>query len=309
MSCVWFFSNSDVLCTCTYLQTANLRVAASDDRSLGQGQGQGRPLTDIDSCVVEGIALLEIPGQTITGGDFDFACSDAADKGIGARKVKVSKKQKAGLDDLVESGQIVFGETELDVAGGYLAEDGTVALPYGNDSPIIKKSKQSKKSKSSGNNGRGRGAAAGRSLLAHTGNRKVLAVRVIDVNGLAHPDSSQEMSNNIFGGGGDAVNFKSQIEDCSYGEFIASNDYSGFTGDYSSINAPGIIEAPGVMSVDIPIDITTAATRGEVRNAVTTAVQAKLGFNLPGPFDSVWYNLAGCWGNECGWAAYACKYM
>ena len=264
-------------------------------------------MTDIDSCVVEGIALLEIPGQTITGGDFDFACSDAADKGNGARKVKVSKSQKAGLDDLVESGQIVFGETELDVAGGYLDEDGTVALPNGNDSPLIKKSKQSKKSKSSGNNGRRRGAAAGRSLLAHTGNRKVLAVRVIDVNGLAHPDSSQEMSYNIFGGGGDAVNFKSQIEACSYGDFIASNDYSTFSQAQQDAIAPHI-EAPGVISVDIPIDITTATSRYDVRSAVTTAVQAKLGFNLPGPFDSVWYNLAGCW-NDCGWAAYACKYM
>lgn len=245
-------------------------------------------MTESDSCVIEGIAALEIPGQTISGGDFDYECSDANDTGKPGKRLGLTKEQRAGLDDLVESGEVVFGETELDVTGAYLSDDGTITLP--ND-----QAPRTKKNGNSGNNGR--------SLLAHTGDRKVLAVRVIDVNGLAHPDSSPVMSNKIFGGGGDLVNFKSQIEDCSYGAFTASNDYSTFN-QYSQI-APHI-EAPGVINVTIPIDITTAASRYDVRTAVTTAVQAKLGFTLPGPFDSVWYNLQGCY-NDCGWAAYACK--
>lgn len=243
-------------------------------------------MTESDSCVIEGIAALVIPGQTISGGDFDYECSDAIDTGKPGKRLGLTKEQRAGLDDLVENGKVIFGETELEVTGAFLTDDGTVTLP--NDQAV--------RFKKNGNNGR--------SLLAHTGDRKVLAVRVIDKNDLAHPDSSQTMSYKIFGGGGDAVNFKSQIEDCSYGVFTASNDYSQLS-QYDQIFPH--IEAAGVISVQIPIDITTAATRGEVRNAVTTAVQDKLGFNLPGPFHSVWYNLQGCY-NDCGWAAYACKY-
>ena len=115
---------------------------------------------------------MQIPGQTIAGGDIDYACSDAADAGKPGKRLGLTKAQRAGLDGLVESGEIVFGETEIDLTGGYLTEDGTVTLPTGDDSPLIKKN---------GNNGKGRGA--GRSLLPDTGTRSVLAVRVIDVNG------------------------------------------------------------------------------------------------------------------------------
>ena len=249
-------------------------------------------MTESDSCVIEGIAALEIPGQTISGGDFEYECSDANDTGKPGKRLGLTREQRAGLDGLVESGQVVFGQTELDVTGAILSDDGTVTLPNDKEPRV----------KPNGNNGNGNN---GRSLLAHTGDRKVLAVKVYDVNGLTHPDSSQTMSYKIFGGGGDAVNFKPQIEDCSYGAFTASTDYTAFS-QYSQI-APHI-EAPGVISVQIPIDITTATSRYDVRNAVTTAVQSKLGFNLPGPFHSVWYNLQGCY-NDCGWAAYACKYI
>jgi len=245
---------------------------------------------------------MQIPGQTIAGGDIDYACSDAADASKPGKRLGLTKAQRAGLDGLVESGEIVFGETEIDLTGGYLTEDGTVTLPTGDDSPLIKKN---------GNNGKGRGA--GRSLLPDTGTRSVLAVRVIDVNGLAHPDSSEIMSYKIFGGGGgDDVNFKSQIEDCSYGALTIDNTYAQFTQAQRDAIEPHI-EAPGVINVTIPIDITDstqAGSRSTVRNAVQAAVQAKLGFTLPGPFadHSVWYNLEACY-HDCGWAAYACKYL
>ena len=285
------------------LQSVYLRAAASGGRNLGQGQGrgQGRPLTESDSCIVEGIAFLNNPGETIAGGDFAYACSDATDAGKPGKRLGLTKGQRARLDGLVENGQIIFGETELDVTSGYLTEDGTVTLPNGDDSLLIKKN---------GNNGQGRGA--GRSLLPHTGTRSVLVVRVIDKNGLAHADSSQAMSYNIFGGGGDAVNFKSQIEDCSYGDLTVDNTYAQFTQAQRDAIEPHI-EAPGVINVTIPIDITSATEAGsryDVRNAIEAAVETKLGFTLPGPFadHSVWYNLEKCY-HDCGWAAYACKYM
>ena len=259
-------------------------------------------MTESDSCIVEGIAFLNNPGETIAGGDFAYACSDAADGGKPGKRLGLTKEQRVGLDSLVESGDIIFGETEIDLAGGYLTDDGTFTLPNGDDSPRIKNK--------NGNNGQGRGA--GRSLLPHTGTRSVLVVRVIDKNGLAHPDSSQVMSYKIFGGGNDAVNFKSQIEDCSYGDLTVDNTYAQFTQAQRDAIEPHI-EAPGVINVTIPIDITSATEAGsryDVRNAIEAAVETKLGFTLPGPFlyHSVWYNLEKCY-HDCGWAAYACKYM
>lgn len=65
-----------------------------------------------------------------------------------------------------------------------------------------------------------------------------------------------------------------------------------------------IVNVLGVMEVNIPIDIKTAATRGAVCDAITSAVQTKLGITLPGSSNYVMYILEGCY-NDCGWAAYA----
>jgi hypothetical protein len=76
-------------------------------------------------------------------------------------------------------------------------------------------------------------------------------------------------------------------------------------GDMGNAPSPVPYEASGVISVTIPIDMTTAADRYAVRNAVTTAVQAKLGFSLPGPYEQVMYILKDCYSSDCSWAAYA----
>jgi hypothetical protein len=105
------------------------------------------------------------------------------------------------------------------------------------------------------------------------------------------------MSDNVFGTGNDQVNLKSQMFDCSHGQL---NIIPG------PVNEPSarIADAPGVIEVSIPISFNN--TRGTVRNAITTAVQNKLGLTLPGPYDQVMYSVKGCYyPGDCGWAAYA----
>ena len=119
-------------------------------------------------------------------------------------------------------------------------------------------------------------------MVEVTGDKPILAVRVVDTNGKAHSHSPMEMSQNIFGtDGADLVNLNSQLRACSFNQL--------------RIN-PGEIAAehklaPGVIQVDIDIDIAGGSDRYAIHNAVTTAVQAQLGHNLPGPYQHVMYML------------------
>jgi hypothetical protein len=62
--------------------------------------------------------------------------------------------------------------------------------------------------------------------------------------------------------------------------------------------------APGVVEVTIPISLTDN-TDSAIRNAVTTALSTDLGIGVPGDYQQVMYALEGCYGNGCGYAAYA----
>ncbi|KAL7443021.1 hypothetical protein ACHAXM_008755, partial [Skeletonema potamos] len=97
----------------------------------------------------------------------------------------------------------------------------------------------------------------------------------------------------VFGTGVDVNNLKSGLEACSWNQLnvvVGNND-------------PNEV-AQGVIEVNIGISL-NGSTRSDVRNAVTTAVQTKLGYTLPGPFNYVLYSLESCYGTDCGWAAYA----
>ena len=87
------------------------------------------------------------------------------------------------------------------------------------------------------------------------------------------------------------------MNDCSMGRvtIIPGDNNSG------KINQ-SVYSAPGVVSVTIGISLVTS-TRNDIRNAVTTAVQNKLGVSLPGPYKNVIYVLEKCY-TDCGWAAY-----
>eukprot|EP00957_Ditylum_brightwellii_P152276 11593568-Ditylum_brightwellii.AAC.1 len=125
--------------------------------------------------------------------------------------------------------------------------------------------------------------------------KRVLAVKVKDENGLQLTDSPATISDNIFGTGdhNDEVNLKSQLHDCSFG-------LVNVTTDYSDPAIESVMTSPGVLEVDISVDLATSS-RETIRNAVTTAVNTKLNIELPGPFDYVMYLLEGCY-VDCGWA-------
>eukprot|EP00957_Ditylum_brightwellii_P082978 6308780-Ditylum_brightwellii.AAC.1 len=193
----------------------------------------------------------------------------------------MDKEQKNALHQMIRDGSIVPGKTSLDISQATRTKN-KISLPPGK---INIKAKNR--------------APPGRNLATITGTKRFLAIKVEDTNGLQLPDSTAAISDNIFGTGhhNDAVNLKSQLYDCSFGEVNVSIDYS----DYPAIQTA--TSSIGVLEVVISVDLTTSS-RASIRNAVTAAVEEKLGIALPGPFDYVMYLLEGCY-VECGWAAYA----
>lgn len=150
-----------------------------------------------------------------------------------------------------------------------------------------------------------------RRLVTKVGDTHYLVVKVYDVNGLTHPHSTTIMSDKVFGTSGDAITMTSQTTACSAGQLniVAGPKPTATEQQLAGITAAttGAGHPTGVMEVTIDIainDSVQAASRYDVRNAIITAVQTKLGFNLPGPFDHVMFNIEKCY-FDCGWAAYA----
>ena len=141
-----------------------------------------------------------------------------------------------------------------------------------------------------------------RKLAVYEGQKQVLVVRVIDSNNLAHPDSPRIMSDKVFGTYGDSATMTSQFYACSFGKLTITNDYFK-NGNRNAAAINSTLAAPGVVEVNISVPLKTS-TNGIIRNAVTAAVNSKLGFTLPGDLDHVMYVLEACY-VDCGWAAYA----
>ena len=117
-----------------------------------------------------------------------------------------------------------------------------------------------------------------RHLATYLGDKKVLFVKVTDVNGeivrsfyllpireiipyfssllqgLAHPDNANTISDKIFGTSGDSTTMASQFLDCSFGKMTISNN---------RVNLGNKAAAPGVIEVRIDISLTDSG-----RNAV-----------------------------------------
>lgn len=184
--------------------------------------------------------------------------------------------QKKILKALLASGELVSGESTLKLGQGNVGIDAEgLHLPNGFDVALGKKPKR-------------------RNLAVVTGVKPILVVKVIDSGGLARPESPAIIGDNIFGTIDDPVNLASQMKACSFGQLdIVPGPQTG-----------GLIQdAPGVITITIPVSLLDNS-RSNIRNAVTTAAQVKLGFNLPGPYQQVMYVLENCY-VDCGWAAYA----
>eukprot|EP00984_Skeletonema_dohrnii_P023114 scaffold12204_cov111-Skeletonema_dohrnii-CCMP3373.AAC.2 len=178
---------------------------------------------------------------------------------------------------LINNGEVTPGHHKLNIAGAEI-DDSAVHVPPGLDIASSVRQNVEKEGR--------------RRLVDTIGNLNMLLVKVTDVGGLVYPDSATTMSDEVFGTGVDPVNLKSGLEECSWDKLTV---------------VPGLSDsnevATGVIEVDIGISFTNN-TRGTIRNAITTAVQTKLGHSLPGPYDYVLYSVQNCY-VDCGWAAYA----
>ena len=192
----------------------------------------------------------------------------------------LSRSQKNTLRDLLRTGLIIPGQSKLEHGAGRQFNKKKFFIPPGFD---VAKNVRKNESQSE----------IGTRKLEVTGTMSILVVRVTDSGNLVHTDSADDMSANIFGSTSDTLNLKSQMNGCSMGNLNIVE------GDLSTANeaAPGVLD----VTIDIPLE---GSRRAEIRNAVTTAVQAKLGITLPGPYANVLYILEGCY-SECGWAGYA----
>lgn len=121
--------------------------------------------------------------------------------------------------------------------------------------------------------------------------KSVLVVRVIAPDAQTSLNMSQ-LSDSVFGTSGDPVNLASQFSACSYGQlnFVAAQP----------ANSEPIID--GVIEVTID-QVISGTDNSVVRNAVTSALNSKLGYQAASRFDHVMYALPP--GTNGGWIAYA----
>ena len=192
--------------------------------------------------------------------------------------LRASNAQVAKLKKMLKDGNLIPGKSKLEHGANAVFSSDGFFVPPGLD---IAKSVRKNVNK--------------RRRLANTlGTKPILVVKVIDSGGLARAESPAVIGDDIFGTITDPVNLASQMKACSFGQLdIVPGAISPSTAE----------AAPGVIEVAIPISLTDN-DRYAIHNAVTAAVNAKLGISLPGPYEQVMYVVEKCYVN-CGYAAYA----
>ena len=275
-------------------------------------------LTARSDCTIQVISYLQDPDAELLAEDEEFVCElDASDvpgayTGI-TRKLGLTDEQKFNAKNMWMDGRLTPGKTKLKISGmvdGVQFNSQEIPLPSGfdimkyvggNDRFVVNNNTSDKGQPINTNTSEEYGLfdrnLQSVSFGSHVGNKPMLVVKVTDVNGLAPDETPAAISDDVFGTSGDTINLKSQMNDCSMGRvtIIPGDNNSG------KINQ-SVYSAPGVISVTIGKSLVTS-TRNDIRNAVTTAVQNKLGVSLPGPYKNVIYVLEKCY-TDCGWAAY-----
>jgi hypothetical protein len=189
--------------------------------------------------------------------------------------IDASTTQKDELKKLLKSGELKSHQSTLKINGLAQIANGKLSIPPGLQVALGMKRNKARR------------------LAIVEGDKPVLVVRVTDSEGRVYPDSATVVSDKVFGTDGDLVNLKSQMSACSFGKLNI---------------VPGAVPrrkraASGVIEVNIPISLNN--TQWDVRNAITAAVQDKLGIQeMPGPYQHIMYLVEGCY-RDCGWAAYA----
>lgn len=239
-----------------------------------------RKLAKGSRCTIMVSTLLALEPDGQQEEQFDCLLDEPVGmKGMSGRIVPIiaEKAQSKQLLQMLKRGDVVPGESSLAIAGAQIASNGGVALPPGLD--IAANVRQNIK-------------RTGRKL-SEQGDKPILVVKVTDSAGRARSESPAQIGDDIFGTLSDPVNLASQMKACSFDKL---NIIEGPVNE-------GLRAAPGVVEVTLDIELTNN-DRYAIHNAVTAKVNAKLGINLPGPYEQVMYVLEKCYVG-CGWAAYA----
>jgi hypothetical protein len=213
--------------------------------------------------------------------DISFECVlDPLDAGGNTHisvPIRVSDEQKQILQTKFETGELISESSTL-----MLDQDMQISLE-GVFIPITKSTFDIGERQS--NNSR-------RLAISTEGDKPFLVIKVTDSEGRKLNESTDQISDDIFGTYGDQVNLKSQMNACSFGKL---NIAAGIGNEHEA--SPGVIE--------ITIDKSLVGNSSwAIKQAVTQEAQLLLGHSLPGPYAHVMYLLEGCY-SDCGWAAYA----
>ena len=212
----------------------------------------------------------------------------------GESKLRLAEIQEAvEMEEVAEMGEQADEETAVataeDLLEGVPIDGSDIQIPIGIDVEGLL---------IGGGGNRERDLQTDTSFGSHVGVKHTLVVKVYDVNGKARTESPEQISDDIFGTNGDAVNLRTQMSACSMGRV----DFR--PGDNGNGNIDQTLYvAPGVITVQIDISI-ESNSRTDIENAITTKVQYKLKSTLPGPYKHVIYIVEKCY-VDCTYAAYA----
>lgn len=127
---------------------------------------------------------------------------------------------------------------------------------------------------------------------------RMLVILVNDIEDRKPSLGASETSDKIFGTNGDLETPGVQLSGCS-------NNQTSLTPDSGDPAVNSLMDAPGVVKVDIAISI-SPFDGPAIENAAIEAAMEKLGIRLPGMFDFVAIVIQDCLdSSECGFAAYA----
>lgn len=121
--------------------------------------------------------------------------------------------------------------------------------------------------------------------------KRVLLIKAIDSRGDTFHRTPAQLSDYVFGTGGDSVTARSQLNACSYDKV----DLKPESPSDSDTNT----SAEGVITVTISIPF-NSSSRNQVQDAVTAKAEEILGYDLSVAYDHVLISVK-CY-NECKWA-------
>ncbi len=273
-------------------------IAVNGWRLLASGTNSSTT-PDVDTLYPDAdVTLPYNDSSSVLPTDEEFVCEVSNGRTL---PIRGTDEQVAELRHLLNKGHLISAmssivyNTPQGIANDFTSTSGyisnSVVLP---DGPI----------QFTTNNSGADAAAAGegetnRKLSVYEGNKRVLVVRVTDVDGLAVPEDAATISDKFFGTNGDTRTMLSGFQRCSFGKLLMTNDYD--TDAYDEILA-----APGVLELTIDVRLQTS-TQEEIAESAQRALALKLGHALPGPFHHIAFVLEGCYPVEttCEFAAYA----